>query len=208
MESNNEPQNEQQNEQQNTFGILDLNLVLTEYKTKSKHRHIERYNILGDDNKILYHNVCNIWAPFGRETETYKKGFVDMNQQRFNVCFSKDDIKYQIKPYINMISIIKSYELFFSQIDDFKNYTFESNIIDRKKYGIVIRCHLKTFKTKTTTPLTQIINNQSESVEWINYDPNVKANIDFHFDCLWVDQMNKKYGISITIDNVMQVIVN
>ena len=179
----------------------DINLIQISKLSNSKT--YDLFHIVDSNNNIKSFNICNLYAPFGREI-TYNFG--DMKQQRFNICFSKDDIESNSKSYLELKSIIIAYENFFSEFDELKDYTLVSNIIDRSSYGIVIRFHLKTNKSKTTTPLKHISKTETKVVEWIDYQKDKMVNIIFSFDSLWIDHKNKKYGISMVINNVVQII--
>jgi len=181
----------------------DLNLQLIPFKNINK-RIIKKYHMFSQDNKIIKHKICNIFAPFGREAD-YNK--FNSGQQRFNICFSLNDIKNEIISYKQFIELINSYENYFKQFDELQDYELISNIINRDTYGIVIRCHLKTLKNNTTTPLIQLDQITSTQVEWIQFDKNLQFNMEFNFDCLWIDNTNKKFGISIQVLSVFQTIV-
>jgi hypothetical protein len=44
--------------------------------------------------------------------------------------------------------------------------------------------------------------------EWIQFDKNKQFNMEFYFDCLWIDDENKKFGISIAVDTVFQILAD
>lgn len=188
----------------NLISDLDLNLIA--YKNINKIE-IKKYHIVDSKNKIIKHKICNIFAPFGREAD-YNK--FKSSQQRFNICFSQDHINKNNKSYVDLTNLINIYENYFKQFDELKDYQLCSNIINRDKYGVVIRCHLKTIKNNTTTSLKKIIsdNNLIETIEieWIDFDKNEQFNMDYCFDCLWIDESNKKFGISIKVECVYQFI--
>ena len=47
--------------------------------------------------------------------------------------------------------------------------------------------------------------NSIEEASWIDFCNDKKINIAFHPECLWIDEKNKKYGISFTLDEVHQI---
>ena len=201
--SEHEYENEHKNNNKN-----ELNLSLIPYKNIHKCE-IKKYHIVDSNNKIIKYKLCNIFAPFGREAD-YNK--FNSSQQRFNICFSQDHIKQNNQSYIDFTNKINAYENYFKEFDELKEYELISNIINRDLHGIVIRCHLKTLKDKTTTTLTQIkvLNQQTESndVEWIDFNKNEQFNMEYCFDCLWIDETNKKFGVSIKINSICQFVTN
>ena len=181
----------------------DLDIILLPYKSVNK---IERYHILDNNKNILKFKICNIIAPFGQE--------INNNQYRLNICYSNIDINNKIKSYINFIDNIKVYEDYFIEKinlykdyfkNDINNYKFNSNIINRNKYGIVIRCHLQTYKNKIITPFKKMNNNIIEDVSWLDFDKSRNFNMEYTFDSLWINHENKTYGISIKILSVLQI---
>ena len=108
---------------------------------------------------------------------------------------------------MELTKIITELEKYFGTFDELKDYELISNIINRDTFGYIIRFHLKTHNNKTTTPLTQIIDNENQIVEWIQFDKNKQINIDFGPDCLWIDNKNKKYGVSFVIYKVFQSLI-
>lgn len=179
-------------------------IELVPYKTTTK-TEIKKYHIVSDD-KIVKCNICNVYAPFGRQTEKTHKASYVLHQHRLNINFSEDDLKKGSESYEMLTKNIRDFEKFFMEFDELKGFELISNVINRPKYGIIIRFHLKTLHDKTTTPLIQIINSKTENVEWIQFDNNKQFNCDFHPDCLWIDEKNKKFGVSFVIDKVTQYI--
>jgi hypothetical protein len=51
-----------------------------------------------------------------------------------------------------------------------------------------------------------MINSTDLNVEWIQFDKTKQINIDISPDCLWIDNKNKKYGVSFVIYKVFQFI--
>jgi hypothetical protein len=177
---------------------------LLPYSNKKKNsNNIKKYHILNSVNNIIKYKICNVFSPFGRETEYAK--IKDLHQHRLNICFSKAHIKDD-KSYKLLIDMINEIENYFKDMDELETYNLVSNIIDRGEYGIVIRFHLKTLNNRTITNLTQIIDGKEDKVEWIQFDKLKQYNMDFHPDCLWIDDTNKKFGISLAIESVIQFI--
>lgn len=181
----------------------DINLQLIPYKNKGK---IQKYHIINTNDKQLKYRICNVYAPFGRQTSNDHKTSTKITQHRLNVCFNKLDIENNNKSYLELKRLITELETYFGSFDELKQMNLTSNIIDRDEYGIVIRFHLKTLNDKTITPLIRMINTKDEETEWIQFDKNKQFNFDFHPDCLWIDKENNKYGISLMIDKVFQFI--
>lgn len=179
-----------------------INIHLVPYKNNKSS--ITKYHILNLDDTLIKYNISNVYSFFGREIDN--KFLKNQTQHRLNICFSKIDIDSKNSNYLELTKIILDMENYFRLFDDFADYELVSNIIDRKEYGIVIRFHLKTLKDKTITPLKQITSSKNEFVEWIDFDKTKKFNFSFHPDCLWIDEKNKKYGISNVIDKVVQFI--
>lgn len=174
---------------------------LIPYKNGGSNKTIKKYHILNSAEYIIKHKICNVFSPFGREIDNIKT----LHQQRLNVCFSKEHMKDD-KIYKILTGMILNIENYFKDIEELEGYNLVSNIIDRDKHGIVIRFHLKVLKNKTITPFTQIIDGKEESAEWIEFDKLKPYNMTFHPDCLWIDDENKKFGISLAIDSVIQFI--
>ena len=184
----------------NIFTLPELNLI--PYKNSNK-TSVKKYHIVDTKNKVIKHKVCDVFAPFGREAEYSKFNSL---QQRFNICFSQDHIKNKIKPYIELTNVINAYETYFKNFDELVEYNLNSNIINRDNYGIVIRCHLKTQKDKTITTLKKfsLTENKFNSVMWVDFNRENQFNMEYYFDCLWIDDTNKQFGVSIKIDNICQ----
>lgn len=184
---------------------INIELNLIPYKNINK-LSVKKYHIVDSNNNIIKYKICNIFAPFGREADFNK---FQSKQQRFNICFSLEHIKQKNKSYIELINLINIYEQYFKKFDELTSFELVSNIINRDNHGIVIRCHLKTIKDNTTTPLMQIKESDltSEQVEWIQFDKNLQFNMEYSFDCLWIDEKNKKFGISIQVLSVCQMII-
>jgi len=163
-----------------------LDFILIKYKIKS---FIQKYHILDSDRDIIKCKCCNVISPFGREINKFK----DSKQHRLNIKYSE-----------NLIELINNFENYINEFDDFKEYDLVSNIIRNNKYGDIIRFHLKTNNNNTTTIFKHINKDNIEIANWIDYQIDKKINIDFHPDCLWIDEKNKKYGISFIIDTVYQ----
>jgi hypothetical protein len=179
-------------------------IQLVPYKNINSNKHVKKYHILNSANNIIKYKICNVFSPFGRELEY--TNIKNLHQQRFNICFNKahmnDDKSYKL-----LIDMINGIENYFKDMEELETYNLVSNIIDRGEYGIVIRFHLKTFKNKTITNLSQIIDGKEENnVEWIQFDKLKQHNMNFHPDCLWIDDTNKKFGISLLVDSVIQFI--
>lgn len=205
--------------------IENIDLELIPYKTNNKSQ-IEKYHIVRKNGITVKHRICNVLAPFGRQTSSDHKTNISLKQHRLNICFTKlqiqdkqlinDDeiLKHKIpKSYIELKRLITELETYFGSFDDLSTYELVSNIINREEYGIVIRFHLKTNKDKTVSPLIKLLtediglyNDKTESTEWINFDKTKQFNFDFHPDSLWIDHKNKKYGVSLMIDKVFQII--
>ena len=185
---------------------------------KSSKSTIEKYHIVisTHSEKKLRHLKCeltNVYAPFGRQTKSDHKTKVTINQHRLNICWSKNMIKSESDSYMSAINTIKKIEEYWADYDELKTLNLVSNIIDRKEHGIVIRFHLNTHKDKTTTPLIiltkdDLLNSsnitESQSSSWLEFDKNLKLNIIYHPDCLWIDREKNIYGISLQIDKVIQ----
>jgi hypothetical protein len=179
-----------------------MNIQITPYKINKSS--IEKYHIIRLDSSQIIYRICNIYAPFGRQTEHYTSN--NLTQHRLNIGFSTEQILNNDKSYLELSKIIQELEIYFSTFDELKDYELVSNIINRDTYGIIIRFHLKTQNNKTTTPLTQIVKSEDIDVEWIQFDKTKQINIDITPDCLWIDNKNKKYGISFVINKVFQFI--
>ena len=179
-----------------------MNIQIIPYKSNKSS--IEKYHVIRLDNSQIYYKVCNVFAPFGRQTEHKTKNNLD--QHRLNIGISKEQINN--KSYIDLIKLITELETYFGTFDELKDYELISNIINRDEYGHIVRFHLKTQNNKTTTPLTQIIDNENQIVEWIQFDKNKQINIDWGPDCLWIDNKNKKFGISLVIYKVFQSLMS
>jgi hypothetical protein len=167
---------------------------------------IKKFHVTKND-EILKFKICNLSSPFGRKTDSDHNTSYSLHQHRLNIEFNHEDLKNNKKSYEELTKIIRDIEQYFKEFDELKNMELVSNIINRDGYGIVIRFHLKTFKNKTTTPLTHCVNGETSDVEWVQFNKNNKFNIDFHPDCLWIDENNKKFGISFVIDRVFQMIL-
>ena len=179
-----------------------MNIQITPYKINKSS--IERYHIIRLDSSQINYRICNIYAPFGRQTEHHTSH--NLTQHRLNIGFSIEQINNSDRSYLELHRIIHELEEYFSTFDELKDYELVSNIINRDTHGIIIRFHLKTQNNKTTTPLTQIIKSKDIDVEWIQFDKTKQINIDITPDCLWIDNKNKKYGISFVINKVFQFI--
>jgi len=181
-----------------------INLQLIPYKNNNGE--IKKYHIVNQNNSLPLFDICNVFSQFGRQTDSDHKTTNIMTQHRLNICFSCEQIGQKNKPYVELINIIQNIENYFSSFNELKNMKIISNIIDRKEYGVVIRFHLKTYKNKTTTPLININKNKEYIVEWVQFDKNKHFDFKFHPDCLWIDEKNNKFGISLAIDKVFQII--
>ena len=179
-----------------------MNIQITPYKNNKST--IEKYHIIKLDNTQINYRICNIYAPFGRQIE--HKTTNNLTQHRLNIGFTLDNIKNSDKSYLELYRIITELETYFSTFDELKDFELVSNIINRDIFGIIIRFHLKTQNNKTTTPLIQMINSTDLNVEWIQFDKTKQINIDISPDCLWIDNKNKKYGVSFVIHKVFQFI--
>jgi hypothetical protein len=190
---------------------IDLDLELIPYKTNNR-SHIKKYHIIRKNTHTIKHKICNVFAPFGRQTPTDHKTKHKLEQHRLNICFSKIKIaaESEDKSYIELKRLINELETYFKTFDDLSEHELVSNIINRDEYGIVFRFHLKTNQNKTVTPLIQVskdnINEKNDSTEWISFDKTKQFNFNFHPDSLWIDNQNKKYGVSLMIDKVFQLI--
>jgi hypothetical protein len=178
-----------------------MDIKLIPFKNKS---FIDKFHIVNSNNNIYKFNVCNVYAPFGLQTEHKTK--VKISQHRLNICFSVDNIQNNDKSYLKLKKIIDDLESFFNDVNELKNYDLVSNIINRDKHGIVIRFHLKTFKNKTITIFKHVIDTYEKIVSCIDFDKNQKLNFDFIPDSLWIDHENKKYGVSLLITDILQYI--
>lgn len=166
-------------------------MILIPYKnTGKKNSNVEKFHLLNNNKEIFKYSINNVYAPFGRQTDHY-------SQHRLNICFSLDDITNNDQSYIKLVKIIDDLE----KSVDIANKTLLSNIIDRDKYGIVIRFHLKTNKNMT---ITQLFNKNNEQLLWNQFDKEKSFSCNFHPDCLWIDNSSNNYGISLVIDTVYQ----
>ncbi len=179
-----------------------MNIQITPYKNNKSL--LEKYHIIRLDNTLINYRICNVYAPFGRQTEHHTQN--NLSQHRLNIGFSVVEITNSNKSYLELHRIINELETYFSTFDELKDYELVSNIINRDTHGIIIRFHLKTQNDKTTTPLIQMINSQDIDTEWIKFDKTKQFNMDISPDCLWIDNKNKKYGISFVISKVFQFI--
>lgn len=195
----------------NNNSYIDLDIKLIKYKNFNKSQ-IKKFHIIHSNGSVLKYKICNVFAPFGRQTQSDHKTSLIIKQHRLNICWSKKMIEINEPSFIETIRIINELETFFTQFDEFKDFTLISNIIDRKTHGFVIRFHLKTNNNHTTTDLihNKTINNHIDSnlVSWQQFDKNNKLNFDFHPDSLWIDYDQKKFGISLIIDKVFQFIID
>jgi len=202
------------------LNIIDLDLELMPYITNNKSQ-IQKYHIMKKNGHTIKHRICNVFAPFGRQTSSDHKTNTSLNQHRLNICFNKSQIEseFKDKSYLELKRLITELESYFGTFDDLLEYELLSNIINRDKYGYVFRFHLKSNRDRTVTPLVQKMSTNSteskiptesniptESTEWINFDKTKKFNFNFHPDSLWIDHKNKRYGISLMIDKVFQII--
>jgi hypothetical protein len=162
---------------------LEINLM--PYKNMNK---IKKYHILDNKNHIFKFKINNVRTPFGPE--------ISNNQYRFNIGFKTIENEF--------INNIKLYENYFNEFDDFKDYKLHSNIIDRDSYGIIIRCHLKTYKNNIITPLNHEDNGIIRKLIWKEFDKTSLLNINYTFDSLWINEDDKTYGISILILSILQ----
>jgi enoyl reductase-like protein len=187
---------------------LDLQFIPFANNTKSN---IQKFHIVKKDGHTLKHRICNVFAPFGRQTSSEHKVKTNANltQHRLNVCFTPEQVNLDKNPYKELHRLITELESYFGSFDELKTMNLQSNIINRNQHGIVIRFHLKTNKNHTVTPLVQTKQEDLENAihtEWIAFDKNKQFNFDFHPDSLWIDNVNNKYGISLMIDKVFQII--
>jgi hypothetical protein len=179
-----------------------MNIQITPYLKNNSS--IEKYHIIRLNNDQIIYRICNVLAPFGRQTEHYTIN--NLTQHRLNISFTCDQISSNDKSYMELTGIITELETYFGTFDELKEYELVSNIIDRDNFGKIIRFHLKTQNDKTTTPLIQMINSIDSNTEWIEFDKTKQINIDINPDCLWIDNKNKKYGVSFCILKVFQFI--
>ena len=182
---------------------MNLEFSLISYKTNNKSQ-IEKYHIIDNNNKVMRFKICNAYAPFGRQSEHQSKNSI--NQHRLNVCFTLNEVKNNNPLYLELTKLITEIETFFKEIDDFTDYELISNIIDRNSYGKVIRFNLKKLNNKTTSKLIQVINGEEIESEWIDFKNDLQFNFEFYPLCLWIDKTNKKYGVSLLIEKVIQFI--
>lgn len=181
-----------------------MNILIIPYKRHNDF--IQKFFIVDKSNKILHYNICNVYAPFGRQTELDHHTSNKLCQHRLNICFSIEQM--QSKEYKYLTDIITKLENYFKDFEELSNVVLQSSIIHRGKYGVVIRFHLKTTKNNTTTPLILLNKeNNEKNVEWVNFIKEEKINIKFHPDCLWINNQTQNYGISFIIDKVYQYIV-
>jgi hypothetical protein len=179
-----------------------MNLQIIPFKNNNNT--LQKYHIVDSSDNILLYKICNVYSSFGRQTETDHRTKNKISQHRLNICFSCDDINQQNKSYMELKHIITTIESYFQSFEELINLELVSNIINRDKYGIVIRFHLKTFKNKTISKFISINTDTLES-EWISFDKDRQFNFEFHPDCLWIDNINKKFGVSLVIDKVFQL---
>lgn len=178
-----------------------MNLCIIPYK--SSESTISKFHIVNSDNKLIYYNLCNVFAPFGRQTEKDHHISKQIIQHRLNICFTKD--KLDTKEYNIVSKIINDIELWFSNFKELSEYQLQSSLIDRGKYGKVIRFHLKTLKNMTITPLLCLNNEDSKIKSWNDFKNDIQINIKFHPDCFWINNQTKTFGISFVIDKVYQL---
>ena len=179
-----------------------MNIQITPFKKNNSP--IEKYHIIRLDHSQIIYKICNVFAPFGIQTEHQTTNKI--TQHRLNISFNQNQITSNDKSYIELTRIITELEKYFGEFDELKDYELVSNIINRDTFGIIIRFHLKTQKNKTTTKLIQMINSIDSNKEWIEFDKNMQINIDICPDCLWIDNKNKRYGVSFVILKVFQFI--
>jgi hypothetical protein len=182
---------------------MNLDFSLISYKTNNK-SNIEKYHIVNNNNKVVRFKICNAYAPFGRQCDHKTKNI--NNQHRLNVCFTLNEIKNNNPLYLELINIITEIETFFKEVNEFIDYELISNIIDRTSYGKVIRFNLKKINNKTISKLIQIINGKEIESEWIDFKNDLNFNFEFYPLCLWIDKTNKKYGVTLLIEKVIQFI--
>jgi hypothetical protein len=185
----------------------EINLQLIPYKTNNR-SNIKRYHIVNSNGNIIKYKIYNVYSNFGRQTTNDHKTSMLLKQHRLNISFSLSLIENQDKSYLELNKLITELETYFKLIDDFSDYELISNIINRDIYGLIMRFHLKTNKDNTITPLILIKDNTYEQTEWISFNKNIQFNLNFHPDCLWVDEINKKFGISLVVDKVFQLYTN
>ena len=179
-----------------------MDIQITLYKRNNSP--IEKYHIIRLDSSQIIYRICNVFAPFGRQTEHKTTNVI--KQHRLNISFSLEQISSLDKSYVELTRIINELETYFGTFDELKDYELVSNIINRDTFGIIVRFHLKTQNDKTTTPLIKMINSIDSNTEWIEFDKNKQINIDICPDCLWIDNKNKRYGVSFVILKVFQFI--
>jgi hypothetical protein len=179
-----------------------MNIQIIPYKNNKST--IEKYHVIKLDNSQINYRICNICAPFGRQIEHHTKN--KLTQHRLNISFSNEQIENNNKSYVELKRLISELEIYFGTFDELKEYELVSNIINRDNHGIIIRFHLKTQHDKTTTPLIQMIESNDQKSEWIQFEKLKQINIDISPDCLWIDNKNRKYGVSFVINNVFQFI--
>jgi len=129
-----------------------MNIQITPYKNNKST--IEKYQIIRLDSTLIIYRICNIYAPFGRQTNHYTQN--KLTQHRLNIGFSPEQILNNDKSYLELTKIISELEIYFSTFDELKEYELVSNIINRDTFGVIIKFHLKTQNYKTTTPLDKI----------------------------------------------------
>lgn len=178
-----------------------MNLCIIPYKSTDKN--INKYHIVDNNNKLIHYNLCNVYAPFGRQTEKEHHTSNKIVQHRLNICFTKD--KLDTKEYNIASKIITDIETWFSNFKELTDFKLISSLIDRKKFGKVIRFHLKTLQNTTTTPLLCLNNGDEKTKSWIDFNKEMQINIKFHPDCFWINNLNKTFGISFVIDKVYQL---
>ena len=162
-----------------------LDIKLMPYKNIKK---IKKYHILDNKGHILKFETTSIRTPFGPE--------INNNQFRLNIGFKTIDNEF--------IDNIKLYENYFNEFEDFKDYKLHSNIIDRDSYGIIVRCHLKTYKNNIITPLNHEENGIIRKSIWSEFNKTRLLDIKYTFDSLWINEDDKTYGISILILSILQ----
>ena len=74
--------------------IDNIDLELIPYKTNNKSQ-IEKYHIIRKSGHTIKYRICNVFAPFGRQTSSEHKTNVKLNQHRLNICFTKSQIQVE-----------------------------------------------------------------------------------------------------------------
>ena len=91
-----------------------MDIQITPYKNNKSS--IEKYHIIRLDSSQITYRICNIFAPFGRQTEHHT--LHNLTQHRLNIGFSLEQISNNDRSYLELQKIIHELEIFFSTFDE------------------------------------------------------------------------------------------